>query len=230
MSNSNKKNHSTNNQRPTHNTKQAPQKTPSPVETKPAPTPAGAGKAAPTTPEGNVMDNLKTALDNGSITKEEFTKFVTDLGFSTAPKAPAATPGNYKDDIISMMKQYEVAFPVRAISTPEGTVKMQRRLWGIVLTAVSQSDYKLFKEGYRAIIQRFKTEENYTVQYLYRGLANPTDPTPVIESYTIKLYNLMSTTARKGTRGILGTIDLDKITSDMPAAARNNLIEFYANA
>ena len=217
MSNTNKKNQ----QKQQHHTKPVPtpptnRKFAEAVEAKPA---------KPTVKTETLLGNLTEALEVGNITQAEFDKFVQSQGY--APKEKEIDTGNYSNDIISMMKQFEEALPTRALVERKHTVKQQGRLWAIVSTCVQQKDYSLFKEGYRTIINRFKEQENYTVQYLFRGLANPVDPTPVFETHTITLYNLMAVTARKGIKGALLTIDLDKVTANMPEQARNNLVQFY---
>ena len=224
MSNTNKKNHKQN-------------------QPKPQATPAATPKVEPTVPTNrfnpppekkpevtedglSLLSNLKEALDAGNINKDEFEGFVKKLGYGD--KESTIDSGSYETDIISMMKQYENLLPVRALLERDVLVKRQSRLWGIINTCVNKSDYDLFKEGYRTILNRFKSGENYTVQYLFRGLANPVDPAPIFEAYTIPLYNLMLITSRKGIKATSGSVDLDKITAEMPQVVRNNLIQFYS--
>lgn len=186
-------------------------------------------KPAPTTDELNnsVLDNMGKALKSGNITQEEFDSFAEQMvlvksNIVSAPDAPT-----YRTTINQLMDTYEKNLPINKILERSETVRVQRSLWGIITTCINQEDYNLFKEGYQTILKRMKGT-HYGIQYLYRGLANPVDPSPVLDSYTIRLYTLLILTVNKGRKGAMSNLDLDETIDGMSSIAKNNLVAFYS--
>lgn len=175
-----------------------------------------------------VMAGLTKALEGGNITSEQFDEFVARLDISTK-KEEVVELDDYPTTIRALMDIYEKRLPINTLQQRDMTVRAQRSLWGIISTAINQEDYEMFKVGYRTIISRMARHPNYTIQHLYRGLANPMDPTPVLEEYTLRLYNLMLTTAQRGVKGTLGQLSLDEQLEGMPEQVRDNLVEFYSS-
>lgn len=187
------------------------------VPTQPAP------EQAPARETNTAISSLDQSLADGNLTKELHAKLLKSIG--AAENEPQAK--DYTSTIISLMEAYEKGFPIRKIMARGESEKMQRRLWSIVHTAIMQPDYAMFKIGWRTILGRMSGHEHYNTAYLFRALANPSDPQPVIEPYTIPLYNFMLIVATHGTEKALSRVSLEDILSIMPYEAQVNLQRYH---
>lgn len=196
---------------------------------KPVPTPQASEpkveevKTTQTATESPEVTSLDNALKEGKINKELHATLLKAI--DSAENKPQAK--DYTSTIIALMEAYEEAFPIRKIMERGESERMQRRLWSIVFTAITQPDYAMFKIGWRTILARMSQKEHYNTAYLFRALANPSDPQPVLESYTIALYNFMLIVATHGAEKATSRVSLEDILTEMPYAAQVNLSQYH---